>query len=285
MREWTARSDRREWGEPPKLAGQPGGPELLPVTVGRSGGWCRPRGAGRVWGTGSEPMGLVVVPAPFRAGPPASRSRSHRFWLAAHPGRAATTVWFRGPRSGGRSGRVGLLGMMGWRVPAIKQFWASPCGSRRSSGWTSRRSRALAEGHPIYETSMTLVPHLRDPGDHWHRSRHGARPDDPAASVSGTGTGLTGCSFCWPPWPPFCLRRDNRAVGGRSYRSASYWSLWRPCIERDASSRPPGCRGSLSVRLLLSPGSRPSRRALACLWLGVVVAHDFERARAIDPGR
>ena len=109
---WTARWDRRERGEPPKRAGQPGGP-VLPGPGGRAGGRCRPGGAGGL-GDGPEPMGLkrLVAHGPFREDRrPRGRGRidlARADPRARHPPSGSRPTIGRGSGSGRAPGDDGL---------------------------------------------------------------------------------------------------------------------------------------------------------------------------------
>ena len=115
------------------------------------------RGAREVWGTGLGQWGSWLFWDPFgRTVGLAVEVAS--IWLALILVRDILRQ-VRGPRSGGGPGRVRLLGMMGWRVPAIALLLGFTMREWQILGVDFATFRALAGGQgEIYLASAMLVP-------------------------------------------------------------------------------------------------------------------------------
>ncbi len=115
------------------------------------------RGAREVWGTGLSRW--------VSWSPPDSLARTAglavevaSIWLALILARGILRL-VRGPRSGGGPGPVRLLGMMGWRVPAIALLLGFTMRESQILGVDFTTFRALAGGQgEIYWVSVMLVP-------------------------------------------------------------------------------------------------------------------------------
>ena len=167
--------------------------------------------------------------------------------------------------------------MMGWRVPAIALLLGFTMRESQILGVDLTTYQALAGGQPIYETSMTLVPIC-------------------AILVIigialGMGAGLSLPRASRGRARPYWLFVPLAALAAVLFMGQPYgwWSVIPQLIlialEGVSNAMPPPAPrlpGSLSVRLLRA-AIEAIPAALACLWLAVVVAHDFERARRDRP--
>ena len=168
----AAQAGRSAWRTCASWSWRPG---LRPVSSGGAGGL----------GDGPEPMGLkwLVAHGPFREDRrPLGRGRID---LARRdPARYLRLI--RGPRSGGGPGRVGLLGMMGWRVSATALLLGFTMRESQVLGVDLATYRALGAGQEGLWREREASSPSGHPDNHRRRTRHGRR-DEPAASVSGTG--------------------------------------------------------------------------------------------------
>jgi hypothetical protein len=197
-------------------------------------------------------------------------------WLALILARGILRV-FRGPRSGEGPGRVGLLGMMGWRVPAIALLLGFTMRESQILGMDLATFLALPEWQQLYETSMNLVPICAILVIIGIALGMGAGVSLPRASPARAR-----------PYWLFVPLAALAAVLFMGQPGAS-WSLIPQFVlvvlDFVLNALPPPAPrlpGSLSVRLLRA-GIEAVPAALACLWLALVVAHDSERARRDQP--
>jgi hypothetical protein len=233
------------------------------------------RGAREIWGTGLSRWGSW---SPLENGRPAGVAvEVASIWLVLILARGILRL-VRGPRSGGGPGRVGFLGMMGWRVPAIALLLGFTMRESQILGVDFATVWAVAPGQgEIYFVSMMLVPICA------------------ILTIIGVALGM-GAGMSLPQASPararpywlFVPLAALAAVLFMGLPGAS-WSLIPQLIliALEAVSNamhPPAPRlpGSLAVRLLRA-GIEAVPAALACLWLALVVAHDFERARRDQP--
>jgi hypothetical protein len=233
------------------------------------------RGAREVWGTGLSRWGSLFIPDAFaRTAGLAVEVAS--IGLALILARGILRL-FRAPRLGGGPGRVGLLGMMGWRVPAIALLLGFTMRESQVLGVDFTTYRALAGGQQIYEMSMMLVPICS------------------ILTIIGIALGM-GAGMSLPRASPararpYWLFVPLTALAAVLFvgQPGGWWSVIPQLIlialEAVSNAMPPPAPrlpGSLSVRLLRA-GIEAVPAALACLWLALVVAHDFERARRDQP--
>jgi hypothetical protein len=233
------------------------------------------RRAREVWGTGLSQWGSLFIPDAF-ARTAGLAVEVGSIWLALILARGIVRL-FRGPRSVGGPGRVGLLGMMGWRVPAIALLLGFTMRESQILGVDFTTYRALAGGQQIYEMSMMLVPICA------------------ILVIIGVALGM-GAGMSLPRASPararpYWLFVPLVALAAILFmgQPGGWWTVIPQLIlialEAVSNAMPPPAPrlpGSLSIRLLRA-GIEAVPAALACLWLALVVAHDFERARRDQP--
>ena len=183
----------------------------------------------------------------------------------------------RGPRSGGGPGRVGLLGMMGWRVPAIALLLGFTMRESQVLGVDLATYRALAGGQEVYGVSVMLVPICAILTIIGVALGMGAGMSLPRASPARARP-----YWLFVPLAALAAVLFMAQPGGECTLIPQFILVVLDFVI-DAMP-PPGVRlpGSLAVRLLRA-GIEAVPAALACLWLALVVAHDFERARRDQP--
>jgi hypothetical protein len=235
------------------------------------------RGAREVWGLGLSRWGS------YGWSPTAHLERTAglavevaSIWLALILARSILRL-VRGPRSGGGPGRVGLLGMMGWRVPAIALLLGFTMRESQLLGVDFAKYRALAAAHEMYSMNVMLVPICAI--------------QTIIGVALGMGAGMSLSRACPARARPYWLFVPLAALAallfiaqpGGECTLIPQFILVALDFVIDAMP-PPGVRlpGSLAVRLLRA-GIEAVPAALACLWLALVVAHDFERARRDQP--
>ena len=233
------------------------------------------RGVREVWGTGLGQWGSLLVWDPI--GRTAGLAvEVAAIWLALILRGILRQV--RGLRSGGGPGRVGLLAVMGWRVPAIALLLGFTIRESQILGVDLATFRAHAAGRgEIYLASVMLVPICA------------------ILTIIGIALGM-GAGMSLPRASPararpYWLFVPLAALAAVLFmgRSGGLWSLIPQLIlialEAVSNAMPPPAPrlpGSLSARLLRA-GIEAVPAALACLWLALVVAHDFERVRRDQP--
>jgi hypothetical protein len=231
------------------------------------------RGAREVWGTG---LSRWAWPPDTFARTPGLAVEVASIGLALILARDILRL-VRGPRSGGGPGRVGLLRMMGWRVPAIALLLGFTMRESQILGVDRATFQTLAGGQEIYEVSVMLVPTCA------------------ILTIIGVALGM-GAGMSLPRASPARARPYWLFVPLAALAAVLFMGQpngWYSITAQFVlivldyviyALPPPGVRlpGSLAVRLLRA-GIEAVPAALACLWLALVVAHDFERARRAQP--
>jgi hypothetical protein len=236
------------------------------------------RGAREVWGTGLSRWGSNGwSPTAHFERTAGLAVEVASIWLALILARGILRL-VRGPRSGGGPGRVGLLGMMGWRVPAIALLLGFTMRESQVLGVDLAKYRALGAGQgEIYPMSVMLVPICA------------------ILTIIGVALGM-GAGMSLPRGSPARARPYWLFVPLAALAAVLF--MGQPGGECTLIPQfilvvldyviyampPPGVRlpGSLAVRLLRA-GIEAVPAALACLCLALVIAHDFERARRDQP--
>jgi hypothetical protein len=237
------------------------------------------RGARDVWGIrGTGPTGAVPIPFARTAGVVAEVAA---VWLAMILARGMIGLIRGRQGSSGAAPRARLLASMGWRALAIVFL----------IGLTMRESRILRVDYGAFEARSSAEPWWR----YWYQLREMLIPICAILAMIGVALGAGAGRAFGRSDPgrrrPYWLFVPLAAIVGVLIMGLPYgwWSMITQlvllAIEAVNNAMRPEYRatsGSLSVRLLRA-GIEAVPAALACLWLALVVAHDFERQRRAEP--
>ena len=197
-------------------------------------------------------------------------------WLALILARGILRL-VRRSRSGGGPGWVGLLGMVGWRVPAIALLLGFTMRESQVLGVDFAKYRASGGGQDVYCVSVMLVPICAILTIFGVALGMGAGMSLPRASPARARP-----YWLFVPLAALAAVLFMGQPGGECTLIPQFILVVLDFVIY--AMPPPGVTlpGSLSVRLLRA-GIEAVPAALACLWLALVVAHDFERARRDQP--
>jgi hypothetical protein len=237
------------------------------------------RGARDVWGIqGPRPTAVVPVPYARTAGVAAEVAG---VWLAMILARGMIGL-IRGPHgSSGAAPPARLLASMAWRAVAIALL----------IGLTMRESRILRVDSGAFEARSAVQPEWR----YWYQLREMLIPICAILAMIGVALGAGAGRVFGRSDPgrrrPYWLFVPLAAIVGVLIMGLPYgwWAIITQLVlialEAVNNAMRPEYRatsGSLSARLLRA-GIEAVPAALACLWLALVVARDFERQRRAEP--